>query len=64
MVNLSTNFKNINLHFFGKHTTKESCYMVDTIILVLPVPKGSFSCEIVIVIPSCKKEKKKKIQKL
>ena len=32
--------------------------MVDTIRLILPVPKGSFSCEIVIVIPSCKKEKK------
>ena len=32
--------------------------MVDTLILILPVPKGSFSCEIVIVIPSCKKEKK------
>ena len=32
--------------------------MVDTIVLILPVPKGSFSCEIVIVIPSCKKEKK------
>ena len=34
--------------------------MVDTLILILPVPKGSFSCEIVIVIPSCKKEKKEK----
>ena len=32
--------------------------MVDTLILILPVPKGSFSCEIVIVIPSCKKGKK------
>ena len=32
--------------------------MVDTIRLILPVPKGSFSCEIVIVIPSFKKEKK------
>ena len=33
--------------------------MVDTIRLILPVPKGSFSCEIVIVIPSCIKKEKK-----